>query len=70
MPRARPGDRDFGLQAVFLQGGEQAGVASVKIVADLQMAGFVNKCRLIGNVHRDLVGEAQVDLGVERRADG
>src|SRR6187397_27615 len=61
-------DRDFGLPAVFLQRGEQPGIPAIEVVADLQVTGVIHKRRLVGDVDRDLVGKAQVDLGVAEHA--
>src|SRR3954447_8354173 len=56
--------RGVGLTMIALQGRKGLRVAAVDVLADLQVAGFVNKSSLIGDVHRDGRVESEIDLRV------
>src|SRR5437763_4893428 len=62
-------DRDVGEAAlVAFEGGDHARVATVEVLPDGELAGFVDKGRLIGEVHRDWRLEADVLLAAADHA--
>src|SRR5205085_7230861 len=56
-------DRDLGKAAFLaLERGNHPRVAAVDVLPDIELAGFVDECRLVGEMHRNLVMELDVLL--------